>query len=117
VPEETRERCIYALAPGQPERAPLSVRCQKQAPAGGTNVVPAEVKAILTLHPGVRDEAVIGLKDDDLGRRVHALIEPANADAPPALEGLDAHLRLHLASYKLARGYEIVAILPRDEGR
>ena len=43
---------------------------------------------------------MIGLKDDDLGRRVHALIEPANADAPP-LEALDAHLRLHLASYEL----------------
>ena len=47
--------------------------------------------------------------------RVHALIEPANVDTPPALEELDAHLRLHLASYKLPRGYEIVAMLPRDE--
>jgi len=82
---------------------------------GGANVVPAEVEAILTQHPGVRDAAVVGLKDDDLGRRVHALIEPANADAPPALEELDAHLRLHLANYKLPRGYEIVAQLPRDE--
>jgi len=25
------------------------------------------------------------------------------------------HLRLHLASYKLPRGYEIIATLPRDE--
>jgi len=82
---------------------------------GGANVVPAEVEAILTQHPGVRDAAVVGLKDDDLGRRVHALIEPANADAPPAVEELDAHLRLHLASYKLPRGYEFVAQLPRDE--
>jgi bile acid-coenzyme A ligase len=81
---------------------------------GGANVVPAEVEAILTQHPGVRDAAVIGLKDDDLGRRVHALVEPANADAPPPLEDLDAHLRRHLASYKLPRGYEFVN-LPRDE--
>ena len=81
----------------------------------GANAVPAEVEAILTQRPGVRDAAVVGLKDDDLGRRVHALIEPANADAPPALKELDAHLRLHLASYKLPRGYEIVAQLPRDE--
>jgi bile acid-coenzyme A ligase len=28
---------------------------------------------------------------------------------------LEALLRLHLASYKLPRGYEIVAMLPRDE--
>ena len=33
------------------------------------------------------------------------------AAKPPALE---AHLRLHLASYKLPRGYEIVAMLPRS---
>ena len=93
----------------------LADRRVDQIITGGANVVPAEVEAILTQHPGVRDAAVIGLKDDDLGRRVHALIEPANADAPPALEELDAHLRLHLASYKLPRGYEIVAMLPRDE--
>ena len=49
--------------------------------------MPAEVEAILTQHPGVREAAVIGLKDDDLGRRVHALIEPANADAPPCAAG------------------------------
>jgi bile acid-coenzyme A ligase len=93
----------------------LADRRVDQIITGGANVVPAEVEAVLTQHPGVRDAAVIGLKDDDLGRRVHALIEPANTDAPPALEELDAHLRLHLASYKLPRGYEIVAMLPRDE--
>ncbi len=83
--------------------------------SGGANVVPAEVEAILTQHPSVRDVAVIGLKDDDLGRRVHALIEPANAHAPPTSEELDAHVRRHLASYKAPRGYELVPMLPRDE--
>jgi len=63
----------------------------------------------------VRNAAVIGLKDEDLGRRVHALVEPANANTPPRLEELDARLRLHLASYKLPRGCEFVATLPRDE--
>jgi acyl-coenzyme A synthetase/AMP-(fatty) acid ligase len=28
--------------------------------------VPAEVEAILTQRPGIRDAAVVGLKDDDL---------------------------------------------------
>jgi bile acid-coenzyme A ligase len=83
--------------------------------SGGANIVPAEVEAILTLHPSVRDAAVIGLKDDDLGRRVHALIEPASALAPPTANELDAHVRRHLASYKAPRGYEVVAMLPRDE--
>ena len=93
----------------------LADRRVDQIITGGANVVPAEVEAVLTQHPGVRDAAVIGLKDDDLGRRVHALIEPANVDAPPTLEELDAHLRLHLASYKLPRSYEAMAMLPRDE--
>lgn len=82
---------------------------------GGANVVPAEVEAVLTQHPGVRDAAVIGLKDDDLGRRVHALIEPADAAAPPDAKELDAHVRKQLASYKAPRGYEVVELLPRDE--
>ena len=55
-----------------------------------------------------------GLKDDDPGRRGYALIEPANAHAPPELEELDAHLRLPLAGDKLPRSSEIVLTLPRD---
>lgn len=82
---------------------------------GGANVIPAEVEAILTQHTGVRDVAVIGLKDEDLGRRVHALVEPTNIDAPPSQEELDSHMRKHLASYKLPRSYEMIEALPRDE--
>ena len=93
----------------------LADRRMDQIITGGANVIPAEVEAILTQHPGVRDAAVIGLKDEDLGRRVHALIEPANANAPPGLEELDAHLRVHVASYKVPRSYEILLTLPRDE--
>ncbi|MES2489148.1 MAG: AMP-binding protein [Pseudomonadota bacterium] len=83
--------------------------------SGGANVIPAEVEAILTLHPSVRDAAVIGLKDDDLGRRVHALLEPTDFGAPPSQEELDSHMRKHLASYKVPRSYEMIEALPRDE--
>ena len=38
---------------------------------------------MVTQHPKVKDVAVIGLKDDDLGRRVHAIVESFDeADAP-----------------------------------
>jgi bile acid-coenzyme A ligase len=81
---------------------------------GGANVYPAEVEAVLTQVEGVRDAVVIGVRDDDLGRRVHALVEPSPGfSLAPA--GLDAHLRKHLASYKVPRSYEIVDQLPRDE--
>ena len=83
--------------------------------SGGANVVPAEVEAVLTRHPGVRDAAVIGLKDDDLGRRVHAIIEPRDTAAPPAAAELDRFAREHLVGYKRPKAYEFVDQLPRDD--
>jgi bile acid-coenzyme A ligase len=82
--------------------------------SGGANIFPAEVEAVLTKLEGVRDAAVIGLKDEDLGRRVHALIE-ASPGVHLRQAALDAYLRRHLARYKVPRSYEIVEQLPRDE--
>jgi bile acid-coenzyme A ligase len=82
--------------------------------SGGANIFPAEVEAVLTQVEGVHDAAVIGLKDEDLGRRVHALIEPSPG-FQPTQAALDAHLNKHLARYKVPRSYEIVERLPRDE--
>jgi bile acid-coenzyme A ligase len=82
--------------------------------SGGANIYPAEVEAVLTQFNGVADAAVIGLKDEDLGRRVHALIEPS-AGSHLCQTALDAHLRNYLARYKVPRTYEIVEHLPRDE--
>ncbi|MET0781154.1 MAG: AMP-binding protein, partial [Microbacterium sp.] len=42
---------------------------------GGVNVFPAEVEVALTELPEVRDVAVVGVPDDEWGRRVHAIIE------------------------------------------
>ena len=43
--------------------------------AGGANIYPAEVEAALQEHPSIRSCAVIGLPDEDLGNRIHAIIE------------------------------------------
>ena len=53
--------------------------------AGGANVYPAEVEAALEEHPAVRSCVVIGLPDDDLGNRVHAIVEadPATSTTEP----------------------------------
>ena len=82
--------------------------------SGGANIYPAEVEAVLTQFNGVADAVVIGLKDEELGRRVHALIEPS-ASFHLCQTALDAHLRNYLARYKVPRTYEIVERLPRDE--
>lgn len=82
---------------------------------GGANVIPAEVESVLTQHAAVRDAAVIGLKDDDLGRRVHAIVELATGIDEAVLPELDRHMRESLAGYKVPRSYEVTTALPRDE--
>ena len=71
--------------------------------AGGANIYPAEVEAAIELFPGVRSCVVIGLPDDDLGNRVHAII-----DAPEGTDeaSLVAFLSEHLVRYKIPRSYE-----------
>jgi bile acid-coenzyme A ligase len=79
---------------------------------GGANVYPAEVEAALDEHPLVTSSAVIGLPDDDLGQRVHAIVQaPADID----LDDLRAHLESRLVRYKLPRTYEIVDEPVRDD--
>ncbi len=79
---------------------------------GGANVYPAEVEAALDAHPSVRSSAVIGLPDDDLGQRVHAIVE---AEPPVAEDALRAHLADHLARYKIPRSFEFVDAPLRDD--
>jgi bile acid-coenzyme A ligase len=79
---------------------------------GGSNVYPAEVEAAIDAHPAVRSSAVIGLPDEDLGNRVHALV-----DAPEgvSLDDLRAHLAERLVSYKIPRSFELVSEPLRDD--
>jgi len=79
---------------------------------GGSNVYPAEVEAAIDAHPAVRSSAVIGLPDDDLGSRVHAIVD-APAGVPEA--ELRAHLAELLVVYKIPRSFEFVAEPLRDD--
>ena len=80
--------------------------------AGGANIYPAEVEAAIDSFAGVRSSCVIGLPDDDLGQRVHAIV-----DAPAGLdeEALLAHLTEQLVRYKIPRSFEFVAEPVRDD--
>jgi len=83
--------------------------------SGGENIFPAEIESIVSAHPKVRDVAVVGINDDDLGQRVHAIIEPIDISDPPGDEELDEMCRASLARYKTPRSYEIIEKLPRNE--
>jgi bile acid-coenzyme A ligase len=82
---------------------------------GGANVYPAEVEAALGEHPGIADVAVIGVPDEEWGRRVHAVVQPLDAENPPLAKDLDAHCRERLTSYKVPKTYEMLPALPRNE--
>ena len=85
--------------------------------SGGVNIYPAEVEAALLEHPAVRDAAVIGIRDEEFGERVLAVVQAApeagvgEEDLP---ETLDAHCQGRLADYKRPRSYRFVAELPRE---
>jgi bile acid-coenzyme A ligase len=56
---------------------------------------------------------VIGLPDEEWGQRVHAIVAPLNADAPPAAQDIVAFARQRLAAYKVPKTVEIVPEIPR----
>jgi bile acid-coenzyme A ligase len=72
--------------------------------SGGANVYPAEVEAALLEHPAVRSCVVIGLPDDDLGSRVHAIVEGDEGGVTDA--DLAAFCAERLVRYKVPRSFE-----------
>jgi bile acid-coenzyme A ligase len=81
---------------------------------GGANVFPAEVEAALIDHPQIADVVVIGLTDAEWGRRVHAVVEPADPADPPPPGDVIAYAKSRLAPYKVPKTVEFVAAVPRS---
>ncbi|WP_198653650.1 class I adenylate-forming enzyme family protein [Actinocorallia populi] len=82
---------------------------------GGANVFPAEVETALIDHPGIADVVVVGLRDPEWGRRVHAIVQPARPEAPPAPEEVIHYAKGRLAAYKVPKTVEFVEAIPRSE--
>jgi bile acid-coenzyme A ligase len=83
--------------------------------SGGANVYPAEVESALSEHPGVADVVVIGLSDEEWGRRVHAIVQPTDPVAAPAADDLVAWCRQRLSPYKVPKSIELVDAIRRSE--
>ena len=82
---------------------------------GGANVYPAEVEAALGEHGDVADVVVIGIPDDEWGRRVHAIIQPRDPGHPPIVAELNRHVRERIVNYKAPKTYEFLDLFPRNE--
>jgi len=81
---------------------------------GGANVYPAEVEAALDEHPLIATSAVVGLPDDDLGQRVHAIIQ-LKEGAAFDIDAISAHLADRLAKYKWPASFELSDAPLRDD--
>jgi bile acid-coenzyme A ligase len=82
---------------------------------GGANVFPAEVECALIDHPQIADVVVIGVQDPEWGRRVHAIVAPADPAMPPSPEEVVAYAKTRLAPYKVPKTVELVDEIPRSE--
>lgn len=81
---------------------------------GGMNVYPAEVEAALTEHEDVQTTAVIGLPDDALGNRLHAIVQPR--EGAVLHEGdLRVFLTDRLSRQKVPGTIELVSHSLRDD--
>jgi bile acid-coenzyme A ligase len=80
--------------------------------AGGANIYPAEVEAAIDEHPRVLSSIVVGIPDDDLGQRVHAMVQP---DGEVTVDELLAHLQERLVRYKIPRSFEFIDEPLRDD--
>jgi bile acid-coenzyme A ligase len=79
---------------------------------GGANVYPAEVESALDEHPLVQSSCVIGFPDDDMGNKIHAIVQPK---AGLTEEMLHKHLAEKLVTYKRPRTFEFIDEPLRDD--
>jgi len=89
----------------------LTDRASDLVVSGGVNIYPAESEAVLAAHPGVRDVAVIGVPDPDLGEALLALVVSDDPELPAA--NLTAWCGERLTHYKCPRLVQFVPDLPR----
>jgi acyl-CoA synthetase (AMP-forming)/AMP-acid ligase II len=81
---------------------------------GGENVYPAEVERVLMDHPGVKEAAVIGVKDKEWGERVVAVVVSHEGERP-AEESILSFCRERLAGYKRPRSVVFIDELPKNQ--
>ncbi|GGX86247.1 acyl-CoA synthetase [Streptomyces fructofermentans] len=83
--------------------------------SGGHKIGAGEIENALLEHPGVREAAVTGEPDDDLGERIVAWIVPADPQDPPSAQELADHVAGRLAPHKRPRVVHHLDALPRND--
>jgi long-chain acyl-CoA synthetase len=81
--------------------------------AGGYNVYPDEVDAVLAAHPAVLEAATIGVPDERRGETIKSFVV-LKPDHRATAEELMAYCHRELAAYKVPRSIEFVTDLPKS---
>ncbi|MEU0040357.1 MULTISPECIES: acyl-CoA synthetase [unclassified Streptomyces] len=83
--------------------------------SGGYKIGAGEIENALLEHPAVREAAVTGEPDDDLGERIVAWVVPVDAPAPGLDRELADHVARRLAPHKRPRTVRFLSALPRND--
>ncbi|SER87578.1 malonyl-CoA/methylmalonyl-CoA synthetase [Streptomyces sp. yr375] len=83
--------------------------------SGGYKIGAGEIENALLEYPGVREAAVTGEPDADLGERIVAWVVPVDPEAPPTEGELADHVARRLAPHKRPRVVRYLDALPRND--
>jgi long-chain acyl-CoA synthetase len=81
--------------------------------AGGYNIYPADVEAVLFEHPKIREAAVIGVPDEYRGETVKAFVVLKEGESATEAEIIE-FCRERMAAYRLPRAIEFRDDLPKS---
>ncbi len=91
----------------------ISDRKKDMIIAGGYNIYPADVEAVLFEHPKIREAAVIGVPDQYRGESVKAYVVLKEGEAATAEEIIE-FCRERMAAYRVPRTVEFRDDLPKS---
>jgi fatty-acyl-CoA synthase len=80
--------------------------------SGGENLFPGEVEELLVTHPAVEEVAVIGVDDEEFGKRLAAFVV-VRGDAQINPDQIRSYVKANLARFKVPRDVLFLSELPR----
>jgi fatty-acyl-CoA synthase len=81
--------------------------------SGGENLFPGEVEELLITHEAIDEAAVIGVDDEEFGKRLAAFVVP-KPDASLSEDDVREFVKEHLARFKVPRDVTFLEELPRN---